>query len=162
MPHRDARWKLIVLFAAIGVAACHSRVSPPAGDVAASLTLPTLTGATFDPSLLHGKPAIVTFWRPGCPYCANALPKDLRAARDTGASAVAITIAGGPTRAAEELDKLRWSGFALVADQKTLDRYGIPHVPYSFVLRPDGTAARVIDGDELDEDDIAAALRDAR
>ena len=41
------------------------------------------------------------------------------------------------------------------------DRYDVPHVPYTLILRPDGTADRVFDGDEASEDDLAAGLRAA-
>lgn len=164
MPHRAAHGKTIVVALAIvtACAACHARPAPPSGDVAATLTLPTLAGAPFDPASLRGKPALVTFWRPGCPYCANALPKDLIAARQAGATAVAVMVAGGPAQGTEELAKLRWDGVALRGDRATVTRYAIPHVPYTLVLRPDGTAARVIDGDDASADELASALADAR
>jgi hypothetical protein len=165
MPAPRAHRKTILTLAlAISAAAsgCHGGKTPPSGDVAASLAIQTLDGRAFDPQVLRGKPAIVTFWRPGCPYCAAALPKDQAAAHRTGATAIAIMISGGDDAGTAELQHLGWDGAALVDRGALATRYGVPHVPYSFVLRPDGTAARVFDGDEASEDDIASALEAAR
>lgn len=147
-----------MIAALVFVAACHARPTPPGGDVAASLALRTLDGAKFDPATLAGKPALVTFWRPGCPYCAEALPKDLEAAKRAGATPVAVMVAGGNAEASAELKAMKWDGPALVDHGLLLKQYDVEHVPYTFVLRPDGTADRVFDGDEASVDDLVAAL----
>ncbi len=161
MPALGAHGKRIAALA-IALAACHARTAPPAGDVAATLSIETLDGAAFDPSVLRGKPAVVTFWRPGCPYCASALPKDLTAARAAGATAIAIMISGSTADGQAELRQLGWGGPALVDRGPLARRYGVPHVPYTLVLRPDGTALRVFDGDEASVDDLTDALAAAR
>jgi thioredoxin-like negative regulator of GroEL len=149
----------LLLAAAAG---CHRHARPPEGDVGSALALTTLSGDTFDPTTLRGKPAIVTFWRPGCQYCAAALPKDLEAAHASGAIAVAIMVSGDGAAGHDELAKLGWDGPELVDDAKLAQRYQIDGVPTTYVLRGNGTASAAFVGDEASTDDLAAAVSAAK
>lgn len=148
------------------VAACGHAPAAPAGDVAAALTLGTLDGTgSFDPATLHGKAALVVFWRPGCPYCANELPEALKVARAAGAEPIAVMIrpqaAGARERGAKELARLRWDATALADTADLLGTWKIDGVPWTLVIKPDGTASRVFVG-EATAADLADALADAR
>jgi cytochrome c biogenesis protein CcmG, thiol:disulfide interchange protein DsbE len=150
----------IVLAALLPLAGgCRDDLAPPAGDVAASLALPTLDGAAFDPETLRGRPAIVMFWRTGCSYCLNELPILGEVARARDASALAVLIAGNR----QEARRLAatFDGTVLVDDGSLRSRYGITGVPYTLVLRSDGTAARAFLGEQSART-LAAALRAVR
>jgi thiol-disulfide isomerase/thioredoxin len=144
------------------VAACSKDVPPPSGDVTQTLAFATTPdGATYDASALHGKPAIVMFWRTGCSYCMKEMPVVARVAKETGATAVAVLIAGNRKRAADDVST--FDGVALFDDENGTirTRYEIKKVPYTLVLRPDGTAARAFIG-EQDADTLKDAVGAAR
>lgn len=145
---RLGRW-VAAIAAAIAVAAlpaCHREPAPPGGNIAARLTIPTRAETPFDPATLGGKPALVVFWRPGCPYCREELPNALRAASERGVPAVAIQIAEGKTAGTEVLTKLGWQGVDLVDDGTLRRDLEVKQVPWTLVLRSDGTAARAFIG----------------
>lgn len=143
---------LVVLLA---LTSCRtSEVDPPQGDVASSLALPTLDGAAFDPTTLRGRPAIVLFWRIGCSYCMNELPVVSDVARQHGVAAIAVLVAGDPKRAPDAAKA--FDGPVLVDDGSLRSRYNITAVPYTIVLRGDGTAARAYLGEQS-----ASAIADA-
>ncbi len=120
--------------------------TPPAGDVGARLALPTFAGEAFDPATLDGKPAVVMFWRPSCPHCVAELPDLLRACNDKGATAVAVMVTGTRAAADPVLASAGWNGVSLTDDGTLTKSLGIKAVPYTLVLRPDGTAARAFVG----------------
>lgn len=126
--------------------ACKSELAPPPGDVASALTVPDLEGETFDPTTLRGKPVILMFWRIGCQYCMNELPIVAKVARAQGAAAVAVLVAGSK-ESAKEIAK-DFDGIVLVDDGTLRKRYDITKVPYTLVLRGDGTAARAFLGEQ--------------
>jgi thiol-disulfide isomerase/thioredoxin len=45
-----------------------------AADERLQFTGTTLTGASFNGSSLQGKPAVLWFWRPQCPFCNQEAP----------------------------------------------------------------------------------------
>jgi thiol-disulfide isomerase/thioredoxin len=143
---------VILLVALVG---CKNELEPPPGDVAAGLTLDTIDGEPFDPSTLRGKPAIVMFWRPGCQYCMNELPIVAKVARDKGAAAIAVMVTGNQEKA-KEIAK-GFDGIVLVDDGTLRARYEIKAVPYTLVLRGDGTASHAFKG-EQGESTLASAL----
>lgn len=121
-------------------------VTPPKGDVGAMLAVPTRAGAPFDPATLDGKPALVVFWRPGCPYCREELPEAVKAAADRGATLVGVQIAEGKAAGEKVLTEAGWNGVDLVDDGTLRKSLDLRAVPYTLVLRPDGTAARAYVG----------------
>lgn len=126
--------------------ACTKSESPPAGDIRAKLTVPTTDGATFDPSGLAGKPTVVVFWRPGCPHCRDELPDALQVCKDKGCTAVAVQVAEAPPAGQRVLEGMKWDGVALVDDGTLRKGLNITKVPWTLVLRRDGTAARAYTG----------------
>jgi hypothetical protein len=152
----------LVLAAAEATAGCHGHATPPSGDVGGALTEATLDGVPFDPRTLAGKRVLVAFWRPGCEYCAVALPKVLAAAHASGAVPVAVMVRGASSKGADELGVMGWDGPELVDSAGLAARYSIAGVPYTLVLRGDGTASAAFDGDVATTDEIAAAVAAAR
>lgn len=156
MPRRRLAAIALVLL----LAGCKKELPPPSGDVAAALAIPTLDGAPFDPATLRGKPAIVMFWRVGCTYCMNEFPIVEQVARAEGAAAIAVLVAGSRD-AAREIQQT-WAGTILLDEGGELRRrYDVKKVPYTLVLRPDGTAARAFLG-EQSASTLADAVDDAR
>lgn len=133
---------VLAVTAAFGSAACKREAPVPPGDVAARLTVPTATGAAFDPETLRGKPALVVFWRPGCPHCLAELPEAARAAQERGVTAVAVQVAGSAEAGQAVLAKVGWTGPALVDDGQLVRGLQIKAVPWTLVLRGDGTAKK--------------------
>jgi len=145
----------------LAVAACRKDAPVPAGDIAAKLTIPTAAGAAFDPAALDGKSAVVVFWRPGCPHCRHELPDVARACKDKGATAVAVQVAEDASSGTRILDGLKWEGVALVDDGTLRTGLAISKVPWTLVLRPDGTAAKAFVGAQS-YDTLASAIAAAR
>lgn len=133
-----------VIVAVLG--ACKAELTPPSGDIAASLALPDLEGNAFDPTTLQGKPAVVLFWRVGCSYCMSEMPVVSKLAKEAGVTAVAVMVAGSHDKAAAIAKD--FDGPFLVDDGTLRKRYDIKAVPYTLVLRSDGTAARAFKGEQ--------------
>lgn len=148
----------LALLAVAAAAGCKpsTEQTPPAGNIADALRLPTLDGLPYDPAALAGKPAIVMFWRTGCKYCLNELPSVAKAAAAHDAAAIAVMINGSQGAARRLAQDFR--GTILVDDGTLRERYDVRKVPYTLILRPDGTAARAFLG-EQSEATLAAAVR---
>lgn len=135
--------------------------TPPAGDIGAKLTVNTAAGEAFDPAALDGKPAVVVFWRPGCPHCRDELPDVAQVCKDKGCTAVAVQVAEAPPSGLRVLEGMKWDGVALVDDGTLRKDLKITKVPWTLVLRPDGTAARSYIGRQS-YDTLAGAVAAAK
>jgi thiol-disulfide isomerase/thioredoxin len=150
------------LLLVLALAGCKKaeELAPPSGDIASSLSLPMPDGETFDPATLSGKPVILMFWRPNCPYCLNEMPAVGKVAREKGAAAIGVMVSGNKAqgkRLGEE------HGVTVLYDEgKELQkRYDVTKVPYTLVLRGDGTAAKAFLG-EQSESTLAGAVAAAK
>ncbi len=147
--------RLLLAVSLLALVACKSELTPPTGDVAASLVAADLDGKAFDPSTLQGKPAIVLFWRVGCSYCMHEMPVVSKLAHDAGITAVAVMVAGTKEKAAALAKD--FDGPFLLDDGTLREKYKIKSVPYTLVLRSDGTAARAFLGQQT-EDTLKSAI----
>lgn len=136
---------IAVLLAGL-VGSCKKETAPPPGNVAAKLAIPTADGPVFDPATLAGKPTVVVFWRPGCPHCRDELPLVRKACKAKGCNAVAVQVAEDPAFGKRTLDKVAWEGIALIDDGSVRKSLGVDKVPWTLMLRPDGTAAKAYVG----------------
>jgi thiol-disulfide isomerase/thioredoxin len=156
------RTTVVALVVSLLLAACSKNgVPPPKGDISAKLTVPTTAGGVYDPAALDGKPAVVVFWRPGCPHCRDELPDVAQVCKDKGATAVAVQVAEAPPSGLRVLEGMKWDGVALVDDGTVRKDLDIKAVPYTLVLRPDGTAARAFVGRQSYET-LASAIAAAK
>ena len=134
----------------------------PDGDIASALTVPSADLARpFDPASLRGKPTLVLFASPTCPYCAEELPLAQRAAAAENANVVAVYISGQGKHAASVTKSLGFSGTVLVDDGTLRKQYDIKGVPFTLILGADGHATKAFRGLQ-DEDTLRSALDDAR
>ncbi len=136
---------LLVLMAtaalALGVA------SPPAAlaDDQLNFTGTTLSGAPFNGASLQGKPAVLWFWTPWCPFCNQEAPTVSQVA----AANPKVTFVGVAARA----DVAQMEGFVSKynlnftnlndADGSIWARFRVPWQPAYVFLRPDGTSTFV-------------------
>jgi thiol-disulfide isomerase/thioredoxin len=152
-----------MLLAAIAAgAACKQSVPIPGGDVAATLALPTVTDAAFDPATLKGKPTLVVFASPTCGHCFKELPVAQAAAGAESANVVAVFIAGAKEQATAMVARAKFTATALFDGSRgLLERYDIKAVPYLLVLGPDGQAREAFRG-EQDAETLRSALASAR
>jgi thiol-disulfide isomerase/thioredoxin len=131
----------------MAVAALTFGIAKPPSASAADLdfTGTTLSGATFNGSSLQGKPAVMWFWTPWCPFCnAEAPSVSAVAAANPG-----VTFVGVSTRA----DVSAMQGFVSKynlnftnlndADGSIWARFNVPWQPAYVFLRPDGTSSFV-------------------
>jgi thiol-disulfide isomerase/thioredoxin len=122
-------------------------IAQPAPAAAADLnfTGTTLSGAPFNGASLQGKPAVLWFWTPWCPFCNQEAPN---------VSAVAaanpnVTFVGVSTRA----DVSAMASFASKynlnftnlndADGSIWAMFNVPWQPAYVFLRPDGSSTFV-------------------
>jgi len=162
-PRRSSKPVLTFVLLAAIAAGCKRNTTPvPSGDIAATLTLPSLGAEKFDPASLKGKPSLVMFVTPTCPHCIATIPRGAAAAQAQGANVVAVFVAGGKQNAEGVVSHAKFPGVALVDENKEMiKKYGIRGVPYSLVLGPDGHAREAFRG-EQEESTFRTALADAK
>ena len=122
-------------------------VGKPATASAADLnfTGTTLSGGTFNGNTLQGKPAVLWFWTPWCPFCIQEAPSVAAVA----AANPAVTFVGVATRA----DAAALQGFVSKyglnftnindADGSIWAKFNVPWQPAYVFLRPDGSSSFV-------------------
>jgi thiol-disulfide isomerase/thioredoxin len=162
-PWHLTRSTAIVLAIVLAASACKRNSEPvPPGDVAATLTLPSVGAYSFDPASLKGKPSLVMFVTPTCPHCLATIPRGLAAATAQGANVVAVFVAGTKASAEGVVSHAKYTGVTLVDEQKEMiKKYNIKGVPYSLVLGADGHARTAFRG-EQEESTFREALADAK
>lgn len=122
-------------------------LSRPASAVADDLNFSgtTLSGAPFSRASLQGKPAVLWFWTPWCPFCNQEAPSVSAVA----AANPAVTFVGVATRA----DVAAMQGFVSRynlnftnlndADGSIWAKFKVPWQPAYVFLRPDGSSTFV-------------------
>ena len=122
-------------------------VGQPATASAADLnfTGTTLSGGTFNGSSLAGKPAVLWFWTPWCPFCNQEAPS----VAAVSAANPGVTFVGIATRA----DNAALEGFVARyglnftnindADGSIWAKFNVPWQPAYVFLRPDGSSTFV-------------------
>lgn len=159
MPLR--RGSTLVLLLLLAIAGCKRGEPVPEGDIAATLTAPSIGAHSFDPASLKGKPSLVMFVTPTCPHCIATIPRGAAAAQAQGANVVAVFVAGNKSNAEGVVSHAKFPGTALIDDGTLRRKYNIRGVPYSLVLGPDGRAREAFRG-EQEESTFRDALADAK
>ena len=122
-------------------------VATPAPAHASDLnfTGTTLTGGTFNGSSLSGKPAVLWFWTPWCPFCNQEAPS----VAAVSAANPAVTFVGVSTRADVGAMQNFVSKYNLNftnindADGSIWAKFNVPWQPAYVFLRADGSSSFV-------------------
>lgn len=139
--------ELAPLRAAAGLRPCPAPAGPPAGPLA-GVTVPCLgsPGAVQLGAALAGGPALLNVWATWCAPCREELPVLAEyAARPGAAAVVGVNVRDDPRAALRLLAELDVR-FPSVTDPDDALRAALdipPALPVSYVVRPDGTVARV-------------------
>lgn len=141
---RPRGWFALVIVALLGLVVLGSPPTATADD-RLDFTGTTLSGDTFDGSSLAGKPAVLWFWTPWCPFCnAEAPSVSSVAAANPDVKFVSVAARSAPGAMQNFVDKYRL-GFTTLndADGAIWSRYNIPWQPAYVFYRPDGTSTFV-------------------
>jgi thiol-disulfide isomerase/thioredoxin len=119
----------------------------PATATAADLnfTGTTLSGGTFNGASLQGRPAVLWFWTPWCPFCNQEAPS----VAAVSAANPAVTFVGIATRADNSALQAFVSKYGLNftnindADGSIWAKFNVPWQPAYVFLRPDGSSSFV-------------------
>lgn len=152
---------LLAVVAALAISSCKKSVPIPDGDIAGSLTVPSVDDRSFDPASLRGKPSLVVFATPTCPYCAEEVPLAQKVAADQGANVVVVYLAGKKEQCAAVAKQIGYTGPVLIDDGSLKQKLDIKGVPYALVLGGDGRARAAFRGLQS-ESTLGSALADAK
>lgn len=136
-----------LLAVALTVLALTAGLGRPATASAADLnfTGTTLSGGTFNGTSLQGKPAVLWFWTPWCPFCNQEAPS----VAAVSAANPAVTFVGIATRADNTALQAFVSKYGLNftnlndADGSIWAKFNVPWQPAYVFLRPDGSSTFV-------------------
>lgn len=122
-------------------------VGPPtaAADDRLQFTGTTLSGAPFNGSSLEGKPAVLWFWTPWCPFCNAEAPNvSAVAAANPGVTFVGVAARSDVAAMQGFVDKYKL-GFTTLndADGSIWARYNVPWQPAYVFYKPDGSSTFV-------------------
>jgi thiol-disulfide isomerase/thioredoxin len=105
----------------------------------------TLSGAPFNGSSLNGKPAVLWFWTPWCPFCNQEAPNVSQVA----AANPQVTFVGVAARSDVAAMQNFVSKYGLNftnlndADGSIWARFNVPWQPAYLFVKPDGTSSFV-------------------
>ena len=135
--------KVLVLVLAVTALTLGRPATAAAADL--NFTGTTLSGGTFNGTSLQGKPAVLWFWTPWCPFCNQEAPS----VAAVSAANPAVTFVGIATRA----DNAALQGFVSKyglnftnindADGSIWAMFNVPWQPAYVFLRPDGSSTFV-------------------
>jgi thiol-disulfide isomerase/thioredoxin len=105
----------------------------------------TLSGQPFNGSSLVGKPAVLWFWTPWCPFCNAEAPSVSAVAAANPAVTFVGVAARSDTGAMQNFVDTYGLGFTNLndADGSIWARYGVPWQPAYVFYRPDGSSTFV-------------------
>ena len=147
MKFRPHRLSVVMAFVIAAMTLTIGVAGPPAAraDNQLQFTGTTLSGGTFNGASLQGKPAVLWFWTPWCPFCNQEAP----AVSQVSAANPKVTFVGVAARS----DPAQMQGFVSKynlnftnlndADGSIWARFNVPWQPAYVFLRPDGTSTFV-------------------
>ncbi|MEZ0362612.1 protein disulfide oxidoreductase [Mycobacterium sp. pUA109] len=145
--HLARRIKALALGSA-AAALVFGLAGPPtaaAADERLQFTGTTLDGAPFNGASLQGKPAVLWFWAPQCPFCNQEAPSVSQVAA-ANPQVTFVGVAGHSDAAAEQSFVSKYNlNFTNLndADGSIWARFGVPWQPAYVFERADGTSSFV-------------------
>ncbi|MGA9494023.1 MAG: protein disulfide oxidoreductase [Mycobacterium sp.] len=148
MKIRTARWTtglavgLTTLTLAFGLSGAPRAV---AADERLQFTGTTLTGAPFNGASLQGKPAVLWFWRPQCPFCNQEAPSLSQvAAANPKVTFVGVAARSDQASMQDFVSKYNLNFTNLNdADGSIWQRFNVPWQPAYVFEKPDGSSTFV-------------------
>jgi thiol-disulfide isomerase/thioredoxin len=141
---RMGRWLGLVVVSAVLALAL---VSPPAAvaDDRLQFTGTTLSGQPFSGASLAGKPAVLWFWTPWCPFCNAEAPSVSQvAAANPDVTFVGVAARSSVGDMQSFVSKYNLNFTTLNdADASIWARYNVPWQPAYVFYRPDGSSTFV-------------------
>ncbi|MCV7109157.1 protein disulfide oxidoreductase [Mycolicibacterium chitae] len=154
-----------VLAIAAAVLMCAGLVAGPApaasADPRLDFTGTTISGAPFDGASLQGKPVVLWFWTPWCPFCNQEAPTVSRvAAANPDVTFVGVAARSEPAAMQEFASKYNLNFTNLDdADGAIWARFDVPWQPAYLFVKPDGTSTFVNNPTSaISEQDLAARV----
>ena len=141
---RSRGWFPLAIVAMIAVLVLGSPPTARADD-RMHFTGTTIAGAPFSGASLAGKPAVLWFWTPWCPFCnAEAPSVSTVAAANPGVTFVGVAARSDPGAMQGFVDKYHL-GFTNLndADGSIWARYDVPWQPAYVFYRADGSSTFV-------------------
>ena len=141
--HSMLRSLALVLAAAALTAGLSTAPTARADDL--NFTGTTLSGAGFNGASLQGKPAVLWFWTPWCPFCNQEAPNvSAVAAANPQVTFVGVAARSDVTQMQSFVSKYNLNFTNLNdADGSIWAKYNVPWQPAYVFLRPDGTSTFV-------------------
>jgi thiol-disulfide isomerase/thioredoxin len=121
----------------------------------------TLSGAPFNGSSLQGKPAVLWFWTPWCPFCNQEAPNVSRvAAANPDVTFVGVAARSDVADMQRFVDKYKLNFTNLNdADGSIWARFNVPWQPAYLFVKPDGTSSFVNNPTSaMSEQDLASRV----
>ena len=147
MSTRFVRLTKSLVLGAVAAALAFGLVGPPAAvaDDKLQFTGTTLSGAPFSGSSLVGKPAVLWFWTPWCPFC-NAEGPSVSQVAAANPKVTFVGVAARSDVAAMQAFVSKYNlNFTNLndADGSIWARYNVPWQPAYVFYRADGTSTFV-------------------
>lgn len=147
IPRLRTTFTLGVAGALSAAAVTMALIAPPAAraDDRLQFTGTTLSGAPFDGASLVGRPAVLWFWTPWCPFCNSEAPSVSQVAA-ANPQVTFVGVAARSENAAMQgfVDKYHLNFTNLDdADGSIWARYNVPWQPAYVFYRPDGSSTFV-------------------
>ena len=135
--------KMLVMTLAMAALTLGSPATASATDI--NFTGTTLSGATFNGASLQGKPAVMWFWTPWCPFCNQEAPSvSAVAAANPKVTFVGVAARSDVGQMENFVSKYNLNFTNLNdADGSIWARFNVPWQPAYVFLRPDGTSTFV-------------------
>ena len=142
---RRMRALITALLAALLVALAVSAAPSAVAEDRLNFTGTTLSGAPFDGSSLQGKPVVLWFWAPWCPFCNREAPGvSAVAAANPGVTFVGIAARSDVGAMQDFVSKYHLNFTNLNdADGSLWARFNVPWQPAYLFVKPDGTSSFV-------------------
>ncbi len=127
------------------------RVEP--GDLSPDFTLPGTDGSNVTLSSLRGSIVVLDFWARWCGPCRAGLPDIQRLYEATGRNASGVWVFGVNVQDGDNLKGVQefWASKpfefpSLVAGEEISTAWGLPGIPVTIVIGPDGKVLERVDG----------------
>jgi thiol-disulfide isomerase/thioredoxin len=136
---------LVLALSAVGLVAALSSAPTALADDRLDFTGTTLSGAPFNGSSLQGKPAVLWFWTPWCPFCNQEAPN----VGQVAAANPKVTFVGIAARsdvgAMQNFVSKYGLNFTVLndADGSLWARFNVPWQPAYLFVKSDGTSTFV-------------------